>query len=301
MSASNPLVTVSNTHVEWVADFDTPVWVNAISIQLANTVYGAVMDIEVCGVLDRTRKDLLDSDSGLDFASDSAVTVYLANWEACSAYEVALRPHNNQMYPITIQSLVFLSTHAQSVTSLVYAPLTINTYQFVDCHRPAVRAFHSYSMVVQTPQGNLTAFTINPVTGCVSGRYTSEVSATCVVSAYTSSNRLVTARFRLTVSDLPAASVLLSLYAHDLGDVGKFEVIRGRSGHLPERCGVGVRGLCGECCDDDANEPPRRVQLHATHFGYGVVVRRQRVHERHVDGGVSQTCCSLVRRSTRLE
>ena len=226
MSASNPLVTVSNTHVEWVADFDTPVWVNAISIQLANTVYGAVMDIEVCGVLDRTRKDLLDSDSGLDFASDSAVTVYLANWEACSAYEVALRPHNNQMYPITIQSLVFLSTHAQSVTSLVYAPLTINTYQFVDCHRPAVRAFHSYSMVVQTPQGNLTAFTINPVTGCVSGRYTSEVSATCVVSAYTSSNRLVTARFRLTVSDLPAASVLLSLYAHDLGDVGKFEVIR---------------------------------------------------------------------------
>ena len=226
VSASNPLVTVSNTHVEWVADFDTPVWVNAISIQLANTVYGAVMDIEVCGVLDRTRKDLLDSDSGLDFASDSAVTVYLANWEAFSAYEVALRPHNNQMYPITIQSLVFLSTHVQSVASLVYAPLTINTYQFVDCHRPAVRAFHSYSMVVQTPQGNLTAFTINPVTGCVSGRYTSEVSATCVVSAYTSSNRLVTARFRLTVSDLPAASVLLSLYAHDLGDVGKFEVIR---------------------------------------------------------------------------
>lgn len=226
VSADNPLVTISNTHVEWVADFGTPVWVNAISIQLANTVYGAVVDIEVCGMLDGTRKDLLDSDSGLDFAFSSAVTVYLPNWEAFSEYEVALHPRNNQMSPIAIQSLVFLSTHASGAASLVYDSLTLSTYQYVDCHRPAVRAFHSYSLVVQTPQGNLTAFTINPVTGCISGSYTSEVSTTCVVSAYTPSNRLVTARFHLTVTDLSAASVLLSLYAHDLGDVGKYKVIR---------------------------------------------------------------------------
>ena len=123
--------------------------------------------------------------------------------------------------PLSVREIQFTVCNRAS-TLFSYSPSTLELV----VGRTTVRAFHSYSMVVQTPQGNLTAFTINPVTGCVSGRYTSEVSATCVVSAYTSSNRLVTARFRLTVSDLPAASVLLSLYAHDLGDVGKFEVIR---------------------------------------------------------------------------